>query len=220
MMPDAMLAAMPIAFDELRCVEAQRGAHARGRGDRAEHRRRMESRLVHALGRHVAQAAHDLAADRDAEPDIVAGQPMLLGGRENGGHDDGAGMHRSAFVGVVEVVAVGRGAVAQRRHPRTAAAGVADRRAVAGLVGGRERGPHVVARARREAKAGDVDQQRVADRLRGRRRGPRQRGDDRGDLLGDRGRVALRRVGRLMACRLDACRTRRPRELAPQRVAW
>ena len=78
--------------------------------------------------------------------------PLLLGGRENGGHDDGAGMDRAALVGVVEVLAMRRGAVAQRRHRRTAAAGwpiTVHRR----LVGRRQRGAHEVARARRDAEA-------------------------------------------------------------------
>ena len=48
---------------------------------------------------------------------------MLFGGGEQRGHDDGAGMRRSAFVGVVEVFAVRGGAVAQRRHREAARIG-------------------------------------------------------------------------------------------------
>jgi hypothetical protein len=178
----------------LRRVQVQ-GSTDPGRGsDRAKHRRRMESRLVDALGRDVTQAAHDFAADGDADPDVAARQAMLLGGREKGGHDDGAGMGRSAFIRVIEIVAMRRGAVAQRRHPWATAACMTDRRALARLVGRRERGTHVVARARREAEPDDVDQQGIADLLGGRRGTSRQRGDDGGDPFRDGRRRDRRRV--------------------------
>jgi hypothetical protein len=55
--------------------QTQRGRHARRRAERAEHGGGMEAGLVHALGRHQAQAAHDFAADGDAAHEIGAVEP-------------------------------------------------------------------------------------------------------------------------------------------------
>ena len=53
-------------------------------------------------------------------------QMLLLGGGEHGRHDDGAGVHGPALEGVVEVLAVGRGAVDEGRAGGAEALRVAD----------------------------------------------------------------------------------------------
>ena len=75
----------------------------------------MEARLVNRVGatrhsRHITSHA-----DRNAAQQIGAGQAMALGRRQHGGHDDRSGMHRTALEGVVEVLAVRRGAVDEGR---------------------------------------------------------------------------------------------------------
>ena len=57
-------------------VQPHRRRDAGGRTQRAEHRGRMKARLMHALGRHQAQAAHQLAADGDAALDVAAAQAV------------------------------------------------------------------------------------------------------------------------------------------------
>ncbi len=122
----------------------------------------MKPRLVHALGRHQAQAAHDFATHGDAAREVAARELVLLGRREHGRDDHDAGVHRSAFEGVVVILAVRGGAVAQRRGGDVEAAGVADERAHAGLRGRAQRGLQVVGVARGHAQAGNIHQDRVA----------------------------------------------------------
>ncbi len=62
-----------------------------------------------------------------------AREPVLLGRGEHGRDDHGAGVHRAAFERVVVVLAVRRGAVAQRGGGDVEAAGMTDDRARAGL---------------------------------------------------------------------------------------
>ena len=78
----------------------------------------MEACLVHALGRHQAQAAHDFAADGDAAHGVAAGEAVLLRGGEQRRDDHRAGVHRAALEGVVVILAMRGGAVAQRRGRR------------------------------------------------------------------------------------------------------
>ncbi len=114
-------------------VERQRRGHPRRRTQRAEHRGGMKAGLVHALGRHEAQPAHHFAPDRDAAREVVTCKRMLLGSGENGRNDHGACMHRAAFEGIVVVLAVRGGAVAQRRRGDVEATRMADQRTRSGL---------------------------------------------------------------------------------------
>ncbi len=147
----------------------------------------MKARLVHAHRRHAAQPAHQLAADRDAAQQVRAAQAMALGRREHGRHDDRTGMHRTALVGVVEILAVRRGAVDEGRRfgAQRESAGIADDSARPRLLDRRDGGLDIVGVARRHAQPGDVEQQALAERarrgvaLRVERRQPRR------DLLGD-----------------------------------
>ena len=75
---------------------------------------------------------------------------------------DGAGMHRPALEGVVEVLAVGGRAVDEGRAGGAERPAVADGGGRAGIRPGGERGLHVVGAARDDAQADDVDQQPLA----------------------------------------------------------
>ena len=74
----------------------------------------MKAGLVRLHRRHGAQPAHDLDADRDAEQRGRTIGMVALAGGQHGRHDDGAGMHRPAFERVVEILAMGGGAVDER----------------------------------------------------------------------------------------------------------
>ena len=109
------------------------------------------------------RAAHELAAHRHAAQRILAGDLFPLADREHRRHDHRAGVHRAALEGVVEVLAVRRGAVDERRAAGVERALVADGGAAAGGFPAVERGAHVVRVARGDAQAGDVDQQLLDD---------------------------------------------------------
>ena len=159
-------------------VEPQGGADAGRRGDRAEHGGGMEAGLVHGLGGDQAQAADGLDADRDAEQHLLAVETLLLGDGEHGRHDDGTGVHGSALEGVVEVLAVGRGAVDEGRTRGAEVLQVADGGRGAGIGPGGERGLHVVGAAGDHAQADDVDEQALAGVADCRRQSRRVEGGD------------------------------------------
>ena len=66
----------------------------------------MKASFVHACGRHGAQTAHHLDAHGHTPKQSFARQGMALGSSQQGGHNDHAGMHGAAFVGVVKVFTV------------------------------------------------------------------------------------------------------------------
>ena len=74
----------------------------------------MKARFVHTCGRHGAQTAHHLYADGHTPKQSFTRQGMALGSGQQGGHNDHAGMHRAAFVGVVKVFTVCGNAVDKR----------------------------------------------------------------------------------------------------------
>ena len=108
--------------DHLLLVELERLADGGGGAHRAEHRGRMKARLVHHLRRDQAEPAHQLDADRDAFERGLAVDAVALADGEHRRHDHRAGVDRAALEGVVEILAVGRGAVdegrARRAQPR------------------------------------------------------------------------------------------------------
>ena len=118
MMPEAMLPAMPSADAIAAGRQPQRRADRAGRRERAEHRRRMEPRLVRRHGRHQAEAAQQLRAGDDAGEQPVAAEPFPLARGQHRRHDDGARVHRTALERIVVVLAVRRGAVDERRAER------------------------------------------------------------------------------------------------------
>ena len=71
-------------------------------------------------------------------------------------------MHRAAFERVVEILAMDRGAVDQRRGGGRKRTRVADRRARAVIIAAGKRGLHVVLVARGDGEADHVDQQILA----------------------------------------------------------
>ncbi len=199
---------MPSALYPLRVVETKRGRHASGGAERAEHRGGVKSSLVHALGRDQTQAAHHFAAHREPARHVAARDVVLLGGGKQGRNDDRAGVHRTAFEGVVVVLAVRGGAVAQRRGGDVVAAGVADHGARAGLGDGAQRRLHVVAMARRHAQPGDVGEHRVAHGAQFDGKLCRRRGERRSEALRDGN---FRKRHRADATLLRSClRARRP----------
>ena len=74
---------------------------------------------------------------------------VALAGRQHRRHDHRAGMHRAALEGVVEILAVARGAVDERGARRAQRAGVADRGAGPVVVAAGERRLDVILVARR-----------------------------------------------------------------------
>ena len=71
----------------------------------------------------------------------VAVELVALAGRQHRRHDHGAGMHRAALEGVVEILAVRRGAVDEGGARRAQRARVADRGAGPVVVPAGERAP-------------------------------------------------------------------------------
>ena len=117
----------------LRFIQSERRSNARRRTERAEHRGRVKSRLVHALRSDETQAAHDFATDGNAAREVGAWQAMMLGRGEDGRNDDRAGMYWTTFERVVVVFAVSRRAVAQRGRCDIEDTGVPDQRAGTGF---------------------------------------------------------------------------------------
>ncbi len=119
----------------------------------------MKARLVDALGRDHARAAHHFRADGNSDQRILAGDFFPFRDCQHRGHDHRAGMHRSALEGVVEVLAVRGGAVDEGRAGGIEGARMSDGGAAPVGFPGRERRAHVVRFARRHAQAGDVDEE-------------------------------------------------------------
>ena len=146
-------------------------AQAQGRtqaGHGAHHAKdggRVKAGLVHFGGGHGAQAAHDFNAHRDAAQQVGARQLVALGRRQQSRHDDHAGMHRPAFVGVVKVFAVRSNAVDKCGGFHAAGLGKADDAAGAVLLDRGQRGQHIVFMTCGHADAGHVHQQALADGL-------------------------------------------------------
>ena len=97
--------------------------------------------LCTAFGTTVDEPAHGLDADRDAEQRRGAVRLVALAGRQHRRHDHRAGMHRAALEGVVEILAMRRGAVDEGGAGGAQRAGVADRRARPVVVAGRRARP-------------------------------------------------------------------------------
>ena len=116
----------------------------------------METRLVNGLRRNQAQPAQQFDAGRHADKQPLATQALAFADGQNGRHDDGTGVHRSAFERVVVVLAVGRGAVDQRGAERIESLRVAyggGRSRLAGAEGSR----NIEFRACRHREAGHID---------------------------------------------------------------
>ena len=174
---------MPSASTVCFSVELQRRRDAGGSPHRAEHRGRMEARLVHGLRHHEAEPAQHLDADRDAAQRRRAVRIVPLAGRQHRRNDNRAGMHRPALESVVEILAVRGRAVDQRGAGRAQRARMADRGARPVVVAAGERRLDVVLVARRDAQADHVDREIDAFLAHGRRHVERR--DALGELLGD-----------------------------------
>ena len=96
-------------------------------------------------------------------------------------HDHRAGMDRAALEGVVEILAMRRGAVDEGRAGRAQRAPVADRGAGPVLVPAGERAADIILVARGDAEADHVDQRLLAFLARG---GGQLVGIDRSDAFG------------------------------------
>ena len=141
MMPDAIEPTTPSASTICFLFEPERRADAGGRAHGAVDRGRMEARLVRLHRRHGREPAHGLDADRDAEERGAPVRIVPLAGRQHRRHDHRAGMHRAALEGVVEILAMRRGAVDEGGAGRGHGAGVADRGAGAVVLPAGERRP-------------------------------------------------------------------------------
>ena len=128
----------------------------------------MKSRLVDQFGCDEAQAAQRLDTRGDSQQRARTAAIETLAGGEHRRHHHRARVHRAAFEGVVEILAVRGGAVQQRRIFRPVAARVADRRAAAAGIHALFHRAYVVALARRDAQARDVEQQVLAAGAHGR----------------------------------------------------
>ena len=135
----------------LRVRQPQRRRHAGRSAHGAEHRGRMEARVVDALRRDQASAAHELDADGDAGERVAPLETLAFRHRQDRRHDHRTGVHRSAFEGVVEVFAVRRGAIHERGAGAVERARLADGRAPAIALPAGERRAHVIRAPRRDA---------------------------------------------------------------------
>ena len=104
----------------------------------------MKPGLVNELGRDEAQPAHRLEACGDAKECGAAAAVEAFARREHGRHDDRSAVHRAALEGVVEILAVGRGAVDHRRVLGAKSACVPDGGARAAAVHARDKRPNVL----------------------------------------------------------------------------
>ena len=112
---------------------------------------------------------------------------MPLASGEHRWHDHRTGMHRTAFERIVEILAMGGGAVDKSGTHGRQRACVADRRAWTVIVTAGERAPDIVFVARGNAQPHDIDQQILAfARGRGRKRARLQCSDLRGKRFGNR----------------------------------
>ncbi len=120
----------------------------------------MKAGLVDQLRRHEARAAHQFGADRRSPCDGSGLDKLFpLGQRENRRHHHRARVHRAAFEGVVEIFAMGRGAVHESGAGGVERTRMADGGAPAlGLPPG-ERRAHIVGSARGDAQATDVEEE-------------------------------------------------------------
>ena len=101
-------------IDDLLGVESKRRADAGRRPHRAEDRGRMEAGLVHGFRHHETQPAQHFGADRNPDQRHAAIGIVPLAGGQHRRHDHRAGMHRTALKGIVEILAMRRGAVDER----------------------------------------------------------------------------------------------------------
>ena len=151
-----------------------------------------------------------LDADRDAEQRGLTVRAVPLAGGEHRRHDHGAGMHRPALEGIVEILAMRRGAVDERRAGGAQRARMADRRARAVVIEGGQRAPDIVLVARGDAQPDDVDQQVLALALAPRPAGaPDQARDALGKLFGDGGAGSSFAHGSVRCC-AGGCPRRSP----------
>ena len=100
---------------DARAIQPDRCANSRRASQRADDGGGMKARFMHCLRRHQRHAAHDFNASCNALHHGISVKPALLRNRQNRWYDDGAGMHRAAFKRIVEILAMGRRAVDQRR---------------------------------------------------------------------------------------------------------
>ena len=119
--------------------------------------------LCTALG--ATKLSRQIVSTPTAIP-LSARQPVeafLLGRGQHRRDDHRAGMHRTAFEGVVEILAMRRRAVDESRARRTQGAGVADDRGSTVLGPGRPRRDNIVGLASNDAQADDIDEQSLTD---------------------------------------------------------
>ena len=149
-------------IDQLARRKTERGADAGGGANGAEHRGRMKSGFVRERRRDQTQAAHGFDADGDAEKHRLPVALVPFAGGQHRRHDHRAGMDRATFEGVVEILAMDRGAVDQSRCGGGQRARVPDRGARAIVVARREHAFDVVLVARRDGEPDPINQQLLA----------------------------------------------------------
>ena len=149
-------------IDDLLRVEAERGADAGRSAHRAKDRCRVKARFVHGLGHHEAETAQHFGADGNADQRHAAIGIVPLAGRKHRRHDHRAGMDRPAFKGVVEILAMRRGAVDKGGACSGQRALVPDRGAGSVIVAALLRARDVILVARGDAEPDHVDQQILA----------------------------------------------------------
>src|SRR5687768_2541170 len=109
------------------------------------------------LWRHEAEAAQQLCARDDAKQEPRAVEAFALTGRQHRRHDDRSRMHGTALERVVVILAVGRGAVDERRAERVEPAGMTERRTRAVAIHGRQGCCDVLLATRSETQPGYVE---------------------------------------------------------------
>ena len=125
----------------------------------------MKTCFVNTCGRHGAQTAHHFYAYGHTSKQSFTRQGMALGSSQQGGHNDHAGMHRAAFVGVVKVFTVCGNAVDKRSAFYAALLLKTEHGAIAVLLERAERSLDIKLMTRRNADARHIHDQSLPNIL-------------------------------------------------------
>lgn len=112
---------------ELAGVEPHEARRRRGRAERSEQAGRVEAGFARRIraGRH-AEPRHDFVAGENCRHDVPPGRPPLGADRERRGDHDRARVAVRGFMGVVELIAMRRGAVDETGRRRACPVAAAD----------------------------------------------------------------------------------------------
>ena len=151
------------AVDGLPAIGTESGRDPCRRRHGAEHGGWMEAGFVHGLRNHQAEAADGFDANCEPKQHILSRPSLVLGGGQHRRDDDGAGMHRAALEGVIEILAMRRRAIDEGCRRCRVPARMPDNGCRPGIAPRRARGCNVISVPRDEAQADHIDQQALGE---------------------------------------------------------